>query len=76
MNYAKYMKYDVTAGGNAIKEYTDYPTISAFAGEAMNWANAAQLINGYDDNTIRPQGTATRGQVAVILQRFCTTVAA
>lgn len=76
MNYAKFMQYEVTAGGDAVKGYSDFASISGFAGEALAWANAEKLINGYEDNTIRPQGTATRGQVAVILQRFCTTVAA
>lgn len=69
--YAKVMKLDTTAGGMAIREYADYDQISAFASEALGWANAAGLIQGYTtDSTIRPQGTATRAQVAVILMRF------
>lgn len=41
----------------------------------MQWANKAELINGVTENTLVPQGYATRAQVAAILYRFCTTMA-
>lgn len=74
-NYANVMGYDATAGGMAIREYVDYDQISGFASQALAWANAAGLIQGYtSDSTIRPHGSATRAQVAVILQRFSQNV--
>jgi len=74
-NYANVMGYDATAGGMAIREYADYDQISGFASQALAWANAAGLIQGYtSDSTIRPHGSATRAQVAVILQRFSQNV--
>ncbi len=76
-NYAKVMNLDTTAGGMAIREYTDYDQISSFASEALAWANAAGLIQGYTtDSTIRPHGNATRAQVAVIMMRFGNNVKA
>jgi len=76
--YAKLMKYDTTQGGMAIREFSDYGQISSYAGEAMAWANAAGLIQGSSTGTaaskINPTGTATRGQVAVILMRFAKNV--
>ena len=75
-NYAKSMQYDTTAGGMAIREYADYDSISVFALPALTWANAQGLIQGSaKTHTVNPKGTAPRAQAAVILQRFCTTVA-
>lgn len=72
--YAKLMKYDTTAGGMAIREFSDYDQISSYATEGLGWANAAGLIKG-SAGKIDPAGTAQRCQVAVILSRFCKTVA-
>jgi len=71
--YAKVMKYDTTAGGMAIREFSDYDQIASYAGEAMGWTNAAGLIQG-SSGKINPTGTATRAQVAVILMRFSQNV--
>lgn len=72
--YATAMKFDTTQAGMAIREYTDYETISSYATEALAWANSAKLINGFSNNTIQPFGTATRGQAATIIYRFATTL--
>lgn len=72
--YAKLMKYDTTAGGMAIREFSDYSQIASYAAEGLGWANAAGLVKG-TDGKISPNGTAQRCQVAVILSRFCQTVA-
>jgi 2',3'-cyclic-nucleotide 2'-phosphodiesterase (5'-nucleotidase family) len=72
--YAQLMKYDTTAGGMAIREYSDYDQIASYAAEGLGWANAAGLVKG-TDGKINPAGTAQRCQVAVILSRFCQTVA-
>ena len=36
----------------------------------MSWANGNKLINGHDDGTIDPEGTAVRAQAASILTNF------
>ena len=41
----------------------------------MAWACAQGLLQGFEDDTLRPAGNATRAQIATILMRFCQTVA-
>ena len=36
----------------------------------MAWANGNVLVNGFEDDTIRPQGATTRTQAASILMGF------
>ena len=73
--YAQYKSYDTTQGGMAVREFSDYSTISSWALEAMDWAVNAGLLSGTGDGLLAPQGTATRGQVAVILTAFCQNLA-
>jgi len=40
------------------------------AQEAIQWANAEGLILGRTATTLVPSGTATRAEVATVLQRF------
>ncbi|MGO5060264.1 InlB B-repeat-containing protein [Lawsonibacter sp. LCP25S3_F5] len=51
--------------------YTDSVTISAWAPQALKWAVGSGLISGTGTHTLSPRGTATRAQIAVILQNFC-----
>lgn len=67
--YAQYQGQDVS-GQADLSGYTDAGRISAYAVEAMRWANARGLITGTAADTISPSGNATREQVAVILTRF------
>ena len=62
--------YDVTARAD-LSGYTDAKKISAYAKDAMSWANALGLITGERPDTLTPQGNATRAQVAEILMRYC-----
>ena len=73
--YATYKGYDTTQAGMAIREFSDYAEISDWALAAMTWANTAGLVNGMEDNTLNPQGTATRAEVATMLQRFAENIA-
>ena len=68
--YAQYKGYDVTEKAD-LSGYSDNGQISAYAKDALAWANAAKLINGMTDTTLAPQGSATRAQVSAILHRFC-----
>ena len=72
--YAQLKGYDVNKS-NDLSVYTDAEQISAYATEAMRWANATGLITGNTSTTLNPKGNATRAEVATILMRFCETVA-
>lgn len=52
--------------------YSDADAVSDWAGQAMAWAVETGLINGMGGDTLAPQGSATRAQVATILMRFIT----
>lgn len=67
--YANDMGMDVTARAD-LSVYTDESDISAYAVEAMSWANAEGYITGTTATTLEPQGSATRAQVATILMRY------
>ena len=67
--YAQFKKYDTTQGGMAIREFTDYDHISSYALPALGWAVNTSLMQG-SSGKLTPAATATRGEVAAILQRF------
>ena len=69
MNYASYKGQDVSARAD-LSAYSDAATISSWANDVMQWAVAEGLISGMTEDTLQPQGNATRAQVAAILQRF------
>lgn len=68
--YAQYKGYDITKKAD-LSGYSDNGQVSAYAKDALAWANAAKLINGVTNTTLAPQGNATRAQVSAILHRFC-----
>ena len=68
-NYAKYKGYDLSAEGD-LSTFPDANSIADWAEAAMRWANGNELINGHDDGTLEPDGTATRAQAASILMKF------
>lgn len=68
-NYAKYKGYDLTAAGD-LSTFPDANSIADWAEAAMRWANGNGLINGHDDGTLEPGGTATRAQAASVLMKF------
>ena len=52
--------------------FADAASVSAYAGEALQWAVANGILTGMDGK-LCPQGNATRAQVAQILYRLCET---
>ncbi len=68
--YASKMKLDVSES-NALTAYGDAAAVSGYAEKAMQWANAAKIINGTNEMKLNPKGSATRAEVAAILMRFC-----
>ena len=72
--YATYQGYDVSQRAD-LSGFVDAGTISTYAQEALSWANAQGLVLGFEDDSLRPQGTASRAQIAAVLMRFCQTLA-
>ncbi|HWQ77253.1 MAG TPA: 5'-nucleotidase C-terminal domain-containing protein [Anaerovoracaceae bacterium] len=52
--------------------YPDSAAVSSWASDAMIWAVSSGLISGDDKGNLNPGGSATRAQVATILERFIT----
>ena len=69
MNYAAWKGEDVSARAD-LSGYNDAASVSSWAAETVQWAVAEGLISGMPGNLLEPQGSATRAQVAAILQRF------
>lgn len=47
---------------------------SAWYAKAVNWAKETGVVNGYPDNTFRPNAAITREQAAAILYRYSSDV--
>ena len=71
--FAEHRGYDVTARGD-LTAFADGGSVSSWAEDAMSWAVATGLIKGKGAAGLDPTSTATRGEVATILMRFCQTV--
>ena len=69
MNYAAWKGEDVSARAD-LSSYNDAASVSSWAAETVQWAVAEGLISGMPGNLLEPQGSATRAQVAAILQRY------
>ena len=67
--YARFKGCDLTATGD-LTQFPDAGSISSWAETALSWANGKGLINGNEDGTLAPGGTATRAQAASILAQF------
>ena len=69
-SYAKLRGIDTTQGGMAVREFSDYDSISPWAGQSMTWAVNAGILSGRGNNTLAPTAGATRAEMAVMLQQF------
>ncbi|MBR2784042.1 MAG: S-layer homology domain-containing protein [Firmicutes bacterium] len=72
--YAGYKEYDVSKKAD-LSVFADAEKVSDWAADAMSWCNAVGLINGVGGNTLAPEDTSTRAQLAAILMRFEKNVA-
>ena len=50
--------------------YKDFENTASWAKDAMSWAVSNSLISGRSPTALAPQGTATRAEIAGVLQRF------
>ena len=73
-NYAQYKGFDTSTSGD-LSTYSDAASVSDWAQESVEWMVGSGLLGGYDDSTLRPQGTTTRAEVASVLQRALGNVA-
>lgn len=68
-NYAKFKGYDTTASGD-LSGFTDTGDLSPWAQEAMKWAVGSGVMSGKGNGILDPKGTATRAEIAAMLQNF------
>ena len=68
--YAVYKGMDAVTLEENLDAFEDSQDVSEYAVTALNWAVGQGLINGTTPTTLSPLATATRAQVAVILDRF------
>ena len=61
-----YLAVDPVDGAD-LSVYTDAGNISGYAEEAVAWATAEGLFEGFPDGRLLPQGTLTRAQMAKLL---------
>ena len=66
--YAKYKGQDVSATAD-LSAYQDGAQVSAYAAPAMKWACGTGVVQG-SNGKLMPSATATRAEVAQILQNF------
>lgn len=69
--FANYQGIDTSVGENTnILSYDDVEEVSEYAIPAMQWAVGSGVMKGKTESTLNPKVTATRAEVATILQRF------
>ena len=73
--YAACQGYDVSQRAD-LSGFGDASSIRPYAQEALSWAHAQGLVLGFEDGSLRPQGTASRAQIAAVLMRFLAAVSA
>lgn len=66
---ASFLGNDTEAGGD-LSTFPD-ANEATFGSDALSWAVGEGIICGNQDGTLDPTGTASRAQVAAMLQRFC-----
>ena len=70
--YAQSKGVDVSVGEDTnILSFTDAQSISEYAVPAMQWAVGAGVLTGKGGGRLDPTGTATRAEIAAIMQRCC-----
>ncbi len=48
--------------------------MTSWAKVAMSWATGLGVINGYEDNTLRPGGSTTRAEAATMTMGLAATL--
>ena len=53
-----------------VESFTDAASIADYAQEAVEFCRDAGLLTGYEDGSFRPLGTATRAEIAAVIERI------
>jgi uncharacterized repeat protein (TIGR02543 family) len=72
-NYAKYKGIILPSLGD-LSKFPDGNKVSTWAKTAMSWATGLKVINGYEDNTLRPDCSTTRGEAASMIMGLAATL--
>lgn len=54
------------------EDFADETQIAAYAAQAVDWSRYTGVVNGKPGNLFDPKGSATRAELATILQNFLT----
>ena len=63
--YVEFPKYT-----DPLYKFSDKDSISSYAQESIGAIYMSGILSGYDDNTIKPQSTATRAEAAQMLYGY------
>ena len=61
---------DDTKVSGSVSSFTDVSSLSIESKNAISWAVAHGVLNGYSNGEVRPKNTATRAHFASMLQRW------
>ncbi len=67
--YVQTMDYSVKGNGD-LSAFHDADGISSWAGDAMSWAVGAGILNGTENEMLNPGSSASRAEMAQIMQNF------
>lgn len=62
----EYLKQEPTQGAD-LSAYQDAASISPYAEEALAWATAEGILEGFEDDTLRPRNVLSRAQLAKLM---------
>ena len=66
----RYAGSPVAADSKGFDAFNDAIEISAYAKNALTWANQLGIIKGKGNGLLDPKGIATRAEAAQIIQNF------
>ncbi|MFC3800982.1 DUF4073 domain-containing protein [Cohnella sp. GCM10012308] len=72
--FAQFIKADTNVTAGSELRYSDASAIDAWARQAALYAQQSGIITGRNDNAFAPKETATRAEVAAVLQRFIESI--
>ena len=72
--FAKFMGMETEASEKTLLTYADASVISPFAVNAAKYYQQLGIIQGRNDGSFAPRDTATRAEVAAIMERFIETI--
>ncbi len=74
--FAGLLGLDAAGSDTALSAFHDASSVSAWASNAMSWGVSAGILKGNEAGNLNPQGTASRAETAVMLDRFLALIQA